>query len=135
ESPRTREAGRPRRLERRASGGAAGCELPPSSVRALDQERLAARRPAERVHRTGVEELARKSPLVDDPQSARWAGRPGCGECDPVGERAKRSCAELDELISTELVAVDVQRGGVEEQAVVGVRGQKLGRRDDGAPA
>src|SRR5205823_10685930 len=75
------------------------------------------------------------SPLVDDPQYARWARRLGCGECDPVAERAKLSRAELDELISTELVAVDLQRGGVEEQAVVGVRGQQLGRRDDGAPA
>src|SRR5437016_10363758 len=52
-----RERRGPCRLERKGRGVAAWCEPPPSLVRALDQQRVASRRPAEGVHRAAVEQL------------------------------------------------------------------------------
>ena len=47
----------------------------------------------------------------------------------------ERSGGEPQQLIAAKLVAIDVERRRVEEQLVVGVSRQKLGRRDDHAPA
>src|SRR5439155_1631077 len=63
---------RPNDLEGQWCGGAAWRELHPAFVLALDQQRVARRRPAERMDHCRIEKLARKSVLVvDDPQTSR----------------------------------------------------------------
>ena len=88
---------------------------PPRLAGSFDQDRVARRRPAERLHGRRIEELARETGFVDDPQTARRAvGAVGC-ERDPVPQRLHGPGREADGLGPRELVAVDVAGARVDQ--------------------